>query len=88
MADLVARGLVVRRRDPHDARAWEISLSERGREVVVAGRRARRAVVDDLTAALGHRVVGRLVGVLVRLSDHSGAMGRMLGRQLRLDDAR
>ena len=83
VADLVDRGLVERRRDPSDARAWQISLSERGRDVVHAGRRARRAVIDDLVAALGSDVVTRLVDDLTRLSDHSGAIERLLGRQLR-----
>lgn len=85
VADLVGRGLVVRRRDPADARAWQVSLSERGRDVVHAGRRARRAVTDDLVAALGSDVVTRLVDDLTRLSDHSGAMETLLGRELRLD---
>jgi DNA-binding MarR family transcriptional regulator len=88
VADLTERRLVVRRRDSRDARSWQISLSARGRRVVEAGRNARRAVTEDLTAALGDATVADLVSRLVQLSTHTGAMDELLRRQLQPESTR
>ncbi|QAY59181.1 MarR family transcriptional regulator [Microbacterium protaetiae] len=45
-------GLVARAADPHDGRAVIVEVTEAGRELNGARRRARAAVLDDLTAQL------------------------------------
>jgi len=88
VADLQARGLVDRRADPRDARARLVELSDRGRQVVEAGRRSRAAVNDELADLLG--VPGRdaLLDGLTRVSDATGALEQLAGRRLRPDDER
>lgn len=52
---MAQQGLVERRRDPDDARAVRVSLSERGRATLAAARRAwkelERQTIAGLTAA-------------------------------------
>lgn len=88
VADLVARHLVVRRRDRNDARIWRVSLSARGRRTVEAGRTARRSIADELAGALGPATVSALIGQLQRVSDHTGALGQLTGRAIRPEQAR
>lgn len=88
VADLVARALVTKQRDPADGRAWLVALSDRGRLAVDAGRRARSGIADDLAAGLGRPAAQTLVASLAGLSDQIGAMDHLLSRQLRPEDGR
>ncbi len=86
--DLVRRGLVLRRRDPDDARVRLLSLSDRGTLAVESGRRARRRVVDDLAREMGEGSLRSLTGGLESLSDRTGALQRLLDRRLRPEEGR
>ena len=88
VADLVQRRLVVKRRDPADARSSLVSLSARGRRVVEAGRQARAAIADRLTAELGGPAYRTLVEHLALLSDRTDAIAALMDRRLRPEDGR
>jgi DNA-binding MarR family transcriptional regulator len=85
VADLERRGLVTRRADPGDARARLVALSDRGEEVVRAGRRSRAAVNRELVDVLGRRRRDALVEALNRVSDATGALDQLAGRRPRPD---
>jgi DNA-binding MarR family transcriptional regulator len=78
VADLEARGLVVRERDPGDGRVWRVSVTHEGRAALERGRSARASVIasalDDLPAvdrrALAEvpRLLQELASAVVRRS--------------------
>ena len=88
VADLVDRGLVTKAPDPDDARAWLVSLSDRGRRAVEAGRLARTAIASELGAQLGAGAMRSLLGHLRDLSERTDALPRLLDRQLRPEESR
>ena len=69
---LEAKGLLARRRDPHDTRAVRLTLTERGRETVRSAMRIAQELLERLLAPLGGRNSARtaaLVRELVELLD-------------------
>jgi len=69
---LEAKGLLARRRDPHDTRAVRLTLTERGRETVRSAMRIAQELLERLLAPLGGRDSARtaaLVRELVELLD-------------------
>jgi DNA-binding MarR family transcriptional regulator len=68
MTGLVTRcetdGLVERRRDPADGRAFNVHLTARGREFRAAAGRILRELDDELVAALGTRNRDALIKAL------------------------
>lgn len=66
--DLEARGLVERRPHPSDRRAHALHLTDRGREVLVRGRRLARAAQEDLLAPLNADERKALHDLLLRLA--------------------
>lgn len=71
LADLESLGLVTRVRDPHDARARLVTLTERGRTAVADSRRGRRALMAD-------RLSGWQADELLTLADLLGRLTRSL----------
>ncbi|PVA09459.1 MarR family transcriptional regulator [Pelagivirga sediminicola] len=71
---LEAKGLVVRRRDPDDRRAWLLELTEQGQG-------ARRALMDRIDAALRDATglpeadLHRFGALMLRIRDHIMADG-------------
>jgi DNA-binding MarR family transcriptional regulator len=53
VAELEARGLVIRSADPNDGRASRIHITSAGTEAILRARAARARVVTDLLAGLG-----------------------------------
>jgi DNA-binding MarR family transcriptional regulator len=68
VADMEARGLVVRRPDPDDGRARLLALTDRGREVYAAARRFHRTFERRLAQELGDGPVAGLVATLEHLA--------------------
>jgi len=64
---LVQRGLVERNRDTHDRRVVQVSITERGREILAALDELVDAQIGKLLAPLGERDLGRLVSLLAAL---------------------
>ena len=70
--DLEDLGFVERRTVADDARARSVRLTERGRGVVDAGRRARAALETELVARVGDRDVSAANEVLAALLELTG----------------
>jgi hypothetical protein len=62
-----------------------VAVTRRGRRVVSAGRRARRRVADELTAALGPADGADLLELLRRTAEGTGALEHLVRRRLRPD---
>ena len=62
--DCEAAGLVTRRRDPDDGRAFRIGLTERGRRFQSVAAKVRAELEAELGAALGERKLQTLIDAL------------------------
>jgi DNA-binding MarR family transcriptional regulator len=83
VADLERRGYVRRTTDPGDARARIVRLTARGEAVIDEGRRARAALVAELTAELGPRRAEAARRFLVDLVERLGADEPIRRRRVR-----
>ncbi|HLC04283.1 MAG TPA: MarR family transcriptional regulator [Anaerolineales bacterium] len=66
---LVLQGLLERTEDPDDRRYKQVSLTTEGMHVVEEGIRARQAWMEELTSALTSEEQGRIIEVLVMLTE-------------------
>lgn len=64
---LAEAGLVERRRDPHDRRAWRIYLTDKARPMIEQLRVIADALFDDATIGLGEGERTALVDSLTRI---------------------
>ena len=83
VADLERRGYVRRTTDPGDARARIVRLTARGEAVIDEGRRARAALVAELTAELGPRRAEAARRFLVDVVERLGADEPIRRRRVR-----
>ena len=65
--DLEGKSLVIRRRDPSDRRAYLVSLTEAGREVLTQATAAARRTNDEVFAPLSPEERAQLHSLLSRL---------------------
>ncbi len=65
---LVARGLVLRTRDPTDRRAQALTLTREGEAVLGELKTAHAGLIDGYRAALGAEDYERLIGLLRRFT--------------------
>lgn len=79
--DMQARGLVRRGRDPRDARARPVELTDRGRGVLLAASRFHRRTERDLVSTHGADAVATLRELLTSLA---GPAAEAAAPQLRL----
>jgi DNA-binding MarR family transcriptional regulator len=81
--ELEAKGLVERRRHPHDRRAHALHLTDRGRETLARGRELARSAQEDLLAPLNQEERRQLHDLLLRLTlasrDTVPEKGQVLG---------
>ncbi|WP_212911848.1 MarR family winged helix-turn-helix transcriptional regulator [Streptomyces sp. TS71-3] len=70
---LEALGFVAREPDPDDGRAWQIHLTERGRDRLRTVRNARRALYVDRLADWNRSEVAELARLLHQLNEAAGA---------------
>jgi MarR family transcriptional regulator, organic hydroperoxide resistance regulator len=61
---LEAKGLVARRRDPHDTRAVRLTLTDQGRETVRSAMRIVQELLERLLAPLGGRESARTAALV------------------------
>jgi DNA-binding MarR family transcriptional regulator len=74
-------GYLVRQPDPADQRIRRVALTDRGREAIAAGRKARAAVNEELRAILGANA--EAFGASLRaLTERTDVAARLAGRQL------
>jgi DNA-binding MarR family transcriptional regulator len=66
--ELEAKGLVQRRRDPHDRRAYALHITETGTESLAQGRRLARAAEEELLAGLTADERAQLHALLLRVA--------------------
>jgi len=76
---LIEQGLVVRARDPHDGRAWKISLTDLGRDKYLCARRRRTELLNEALAPycdedreIAARIIAGLNTVLIRTLHRKG----------------
>jgi DNA-binding MarR family transcriptional regulator len=77
---LAAAGLVRREADPDDRRAVAVSLTPEGRRTLVAVRRVRRQVADELLAPLDRDQRAALRSLLEAVAASGPARGRTVTR--------
>ena|SRR5437764_5378376 len=65
--ELESRGLVERRRNPHDRRAYALHITEQGRDTLARGREIARRAQEELFAPLGAEERKQLHELLLRL---------------------
>ncbi|MDR3084520.1 MAG: MarR family transcriptional regulator [Streptomyces sp.] len=70
--DLEERGLIERRRNPHDRRLYALHLSERGLELLARLREAATAHEQHVCQALSPDEHQQLTGLLGRLAEQQG----------------
>ena len=66
--ELEAKGMVQRRRDPSDRRAYALHITEAGHETLVAGRKLARGAQSELLAPLSEDERRTLHDLLLRLA--------------------
>jgi DNA-binding MarR family transcriptional regulator len=77
---LVQQGLIQRSEDPHDRRLKHIILSERGREVMQEGIRARQEWQDQLVTLLTPDEMEQVIAALRILIDKANQLGELTGQ--------
>jgi DNA-binding MarR family transcriptional regulator len=70
--DLESRGLIERRRTPHDRRRYSLHLTEKGRATVKLIGEISRAHQKDLLMALSEQEQSKLSELLQRVADQQG----------------
>ena len=83
VADLERRGYVERVAGAEDARVRSVSLTDRGRAAIEAGRRHRAALEAELAEQLGPRRVEAARRVLADVAAELGAEAAVRGRRVR-----
>lgn len=83
VADLERRGYVERVAGAEDARVRSVSLTDRGRAAIEAGRRHRAALEDELAERLGPRRVEAARRLLAEAGEALGADAAVRGRRVR-----
>ena len=83
VADLERRGYVERVAGAEDARVRNVSLTERGRAAIEAGRRHRGALEAELASRLGPRRAEAARRLLAEISAELGADAAVRGRRVR-----
>ena len=83
VADLERRGYVERVAGAEDARVRNVSLTERGRAAIEAGRRHRAAIEAELAGKLGPRRAEAARRVLAEIAAELGADAAVRGRRVR-----
>ena len=83
VVDLERRGYVERVAGAEDARVRNVSLTERGRAAIEAGRRHRTALEAELAARLGPRRAEAARKLLAEISADLGADAAVRGRRVR-----
>jgi MarR family transcriptional regulator, organic hydroperoxide resistance regulator len=66
---LEAKGLIVRRRDPHDTRAVRLTLTDQGRTTVSAAMGVVQELLERLLAPFGGRGSARTAALVRELSE-------------------
>ena len=76
---LIEQGLVVRTKDPHDRRAWKISLTDLGRSRFACARQRRTELLNEALAPysdndreIAAQILTGLNNVLIRTLRHKG----------------
>jgi DNA-binding MarR family transcriptional regulator len=82
VADLERRGYVTRSRDPGDARARRVALTERGEAAIEGGRRHRAALAAELAERLGPRRVEAARRLLLDAVAELGGEAAVRGRRV------
>ena len=83
VADLERRGYVERVAGAEDARVRSVSLTDRGRAAIEAGRRHRAALEAELAERLGPRRVEAARRLLAEAGEALGADAAVRGRRVR-----
>ena len=83
VADLEKRGYVERAAGAADGRVRHVSLTERGRAAIEAGRRHRAALQDELAEKLGPRRAEAARRLLADVAAELGAGAAVRGRRVR-----
>jgi DNA-binding MarR family transcriptional regulator len=83
VADLERRGYVERVAGENDGRVRKVSLTERGRAAIEAGRRHRAALEAELAGTLGPRRVEAARRLLADAAAALGAEAAVRGRRVR-----
>jgi DNA-binding MarR family transcriptional regulator len=81
--ELERAGYLRRSPSAEDGRTRAIELTDRGRELIAASRRARRDVAADLADGLGERDAAQLAALLRRAAEHLGRTDAIGRRRLR-----
>lgn len=74
--ELEAKGLVERRRNPHDRRAHALHVTDQGRKTLARGRLLARSAQDDLLAPLSREERDELHALLLRLAIATRDVGK------------
>lgn len=74
--ELEAKGLVERRRNPHDRRAHALHVTDQGRKTLARGRLLARSAQDDLLAPLSREERDELHALLLRLAIATRDIGK------------
>ena len=83
VADLERRGYVGRVAGPDDGRVRHVSLTERGRAAIEAGRRHRAALEAELAEKLGARRAEAARRLLADVAAELGSTSAVRGRRVR-----
>lgn len=69
-------GLVERRRDPADRRAWSLHLTDKGEPLAKQLRALASQMAEEAFGGIDHAEIERLRAVLAQVRDNLGAMDR------------
>lgn len=75
---LVSQGLIDRSEDAHDRRVKQITLTEKGRELLREGIAARRRWMEDLTTTLSRQDQEAIIAALMLLTDAARRLDKHL----------
>ena len=80
--DLVQKGFIVRKRDPHDLRATLISLTKAGSKVLTKAPQPSRGVLPEALRQLDDKKIDQLNKSLQALIDKMNGIDEQFGMQL------
>jgi DNA-binding MarR family transcriptional regulator len=72
--ELESKGLVERRRNPSDRRAYALHIADQGYETIASARALQREAQDELLAPLDAQERGQLRELLLKLAVASGKL--------------